>query len=680
MQMKSKKRLRTKFIFSLNAITLILLLASTLISYLFTVKEYRQNRESEFHLAVVNAGKDTNIFFENFGNLVRTISSDMQHYSLAELHQNQQEIQNKLTRQADRYQGVVVSIYMGLADRLFIDSSAWIPPDDYDPTSRAWYVDALSAGDIVCTEPYVDADSKEMIVTLSQKLQTADGKTGVLALDVFITELVDFINQIAILDTTGDAFLLDHADHVVVHASPQYLPVIQTDEIRFSHYADIPQREIESVQRVDVNQTLITVGKIRDYDNVSQILATIDIPASNWTLGMTVPLSDLNKGLSRILGNTLLSLLVLIVLSVFVVTLITGRLLSPIYVIMEAARRLAAGDANVDVQVNTRDELEDLAQDFSAMARSTQEQIQTLQAMGAGNFSTQVTPKSREDLLSESINAVSHNMCQLVQTIRSSADEVSKGSLQVQDSSQALAQSTTQQAASIEEISSSLNQISDQTADNAQKAQKANDMSHDIHNSAREGTEKMKAMVQAVHNIDEATQNISKIIKVIDEIAFQTNILALNAAVEAARAGQHGKGFAVVAAEVRTLAAKSAQAAGDTHALIANSLSLADGGVDMASQTQQSLEDIVREINTVSNLINGISHAAREQTNAIHQINQAIEQVSQVIQNNSAGSEESASASITLSNQAEHLRSLMEQFQISSGPFLPRTNHNTPIL
>ena len=251
--------------------------------------------------------------------------------------------------------------------------------------------------------------------------------------------------------------------------------------------------------------------------------------------------------------------------------------------------------------------------------------------------------------------------------INSSSNQVHSGSKQIADGAQALAQGSTEQASSIQQLSASITGIAQKTMDNADLAGKAAALADTIMKSAEKGSNQMNEMMAAVSDINQASQSISKVIKVIDDIAFQTNILALNAAVEAARAGQHGKGFAVVAEEVRNLAAKSSEAAKDTGGLISNSIEKAELGSRIASETAASLAEIVSGINESNKIVNDIAKSSGEQSAGIAQINSGIDHVAVVVSQNSATALQSAAASIEMSGQADTLEVLISQFKLRQG-------------
>jgi methyl-accepting chemotaxis protein len=262
--------------------------------------------------------------------------------------------------------------------------------------------------------------------------------------------------------------------------------------------------------------------------------------------------------------------------------------------------------------------------------------------------------------LNYTIDTLSKTLAQ----INEASDQVASGAGQVAMASQNISHGSTEQASSVEELSASMTDLSNQTKDNAQAANEADKLAVKVRESADIGKQRMNDMLGAMNEIDASSQNIAKIIKVIDEIAFQTNILALNAAVEAARAGVHGKGFAVVAEEVRNLAARSAEAARETTALIEGSMDHISRGSDYTSQTATVLEEIVNGIKNVSESVANIARSSNDQASAILQIDSGIDQVARIVQSHSATAEQSAATSEELTGQASMLKELVSSFEL----------------
>lgn len=290
----------------------------------------------------------------------------------------------------------------------------------------------------------------------------------------------------------------------------------------------------------------------------------------------------------------------------------------------------------------------------------------TLNKVSTGNLDVEIKNEYQGDFIEikNSINSVIKSFGEVLLSIRSTAQQVASNSKHVSDSAQVLSQASTEQASTIDQLNSSIEGIAGQVKQNAVNANQANELAYTAKTSAIDGDKDMKDMLNAMADISNSTKSISAIIKVVDEIAFQTNILALNAAVEAARAGKYGKGFAVVADEVRNLAAKSADAVKETTELIDISIKKTAFGMQIADKTASSFNNIVDRITKVANLIENIAVASNEQTIGIQQINVGISQVSQVVQNNSSTAEESAAASEEMNAQAEVLKEMVKQYNL----------------
>jgi len=317
------------------------------------------------------------------------------------------------------------------------------------------------------------------------------------------------------------------------------------------------------------------------------------------------------------------------------------------------------------------------------VARYISKSIETLivaaNKIAKGELDVEITVSSTDEFgqLSQAFRNMTANVNDAMTNINSASEQVAAGAKNVSDASISLSQGATEQASSVEELLSSLEEIAAQTKMNAGNADKANELTNAAQVSAGHGNEDMKQMLNAMTAINDSSANISKIIKVIDEIAFQTNILALNAAVEAARAGQHGKGFAVVAEEVRNLAARSAKAAKETTDMIEGSIQKVNDGTKIAHKTAEALNAIVKTVTEVATLVEGIATASNEQDMALTQINQGVVQVSQVVQANSATSEESAAASEELSAQAELLKETVSQFKLQTTSRMSNFHNDT---
>ena len=332
----------------------------------------------------------------------------------------------------------------------------------------------------------------------------------------------------------------------------------------------------------------------------------------------------------------------------------------------EAVKTLSSGNTDVELEKLADDEFGELVDELNKLVDNTKEQSEIAEAIAGGDLTVTVTPKSEHDVMGNALKTLVENNLSALSNINIGAYQVMTSSSQVASASESLAQGSTEQASAIEEVTASIAEVAEKTKQNAEEANKAAELVNTVIEDVQEGNKEMGEMLEAMEDINKSSESISKIIKVIDDIAFQTNILALNAAVEAARAGDAGKGFAVVAEEVRNLAAKSAQAAAETAELIENSIEKVNTGSGIANETYKSLEVITQVVKESESLINGIAESSNYQATAVAQINQAIGQISQVVQTNSATSEECAAASDELSGQAAKMRELIAVYNLGN--------------
>ena len=365
---------------------------------------------------------------------------------------------------------------------------------------------------------------------------------------------------------------------------------------------------------------------------------------------------------------SVVGLLILIAISFFLIK----RALNPLQGIALAGKAVAEGNFDVKVSYDRQDEIGDLAAAIQSVMQHVREIISDLSdklsELAKGNFrvsleNTEQYPGAYRPLLN-SLQEISNDLNKTMVEIKTSAREVNAGAEQVSSGAQGLSQGATEQASSIEELSATVNDISEHIKKTAENTRLANTEAQNAGKEVSHSDKQMQQMKAAMENINQKSGEISKIIKTIDDIAFQTNILALNAAIEAARAGVAGKGFAVVADEVGNLAQKSANAAKDTTMLIEETLQAVEQGTVLADSTAESLQRVVTGASKVTELVNQIAEASVEQSRAVEQGSTGIDQISSVVQSNTATAEESAAASEELSGQANILNELVGRFQL----------------
>ena len=427
----------------------------------------------------------------------------------------------------------------------------------------------------------------------------------------------------------------------------------------------VNQNNIRKAADVLFNSVNPSLTKVRD--NLTEIGSTVEETANagyNSTQAMA--------RFTQVLVVVFQLITVLITLGLFYV--ITRSIVAPVKEIEKAAQEMAKGSLHVRLEYRSKDELGGLAESMRTTISNFGSMIddisELLGSMAIGDF--QVSSKIHEQYVRDyepillAIRCIRNNLSEALLHINQSADLVASGSEQVSSGAQALSQGAAEQASSIEELAAAINDISNHINISVQNAKEARAKSEETSVSLIRSNEKMTEMNRAMAEISEKSNEIGKIIKTIEDIAFQTNILALNAAVEAARAGEAGKGFAVVADEVRNLASKSGEAAKNTTLLIEESMQAVKNGTRITAETTEAIRAVVENGQQINRIVEEIASVSDKQAAAVKQVAQGIDQVSSVVQTNSATAEQSAAASEELSGQAQIMKGLVQNFQLYS--------------
>lgn len=431
--------------------------------------------------------------------------------------------------------------------------------------------------------------------------------------------------------------------------------------------------ELDYVQGMMAQGTAFHVETTRENgEKVTRFFTPLHAGSEVWWSLTAAESKDVN---AAVVQNTIWMVVIFaaaLVVIIFTLIYLLHKMLNPMKDVVSAAEQIAAGQLDVQLQTSAEDEIGILSQTFQKMSNNLKTIVSDVQyllgEMSGGNF--KIKSKTESSYVGDfeafilSMRQMNHTLSNTLSQINQSADQVSSGSDQVASGAQALSQGTTEQASSVEELAATINEISAKVQGTAQNAALARNQSAETEQEVSTCNKQMHEMITAMDEISNKSTEIGKIIKTIEDIAFQTNILALNAAVEAARAGEAGKGFAVVADEVRNLASKSAEASHDTAALIEGSRLAVEKGTAIANGTASALTHVVTSVQSSALTIEKIAEAANEQATAIAQVTSGIDQISSVIQTNSATAEESAAASEQLSSQSQILKQLAEEFHL----------------
>lgn len=534
-------------------------------------------------------------------------------------------------------------------------------PEGLIVTERDWYKAAVAAdGKMICTDPYIDANTGSLVVTVAKIIKKGSEIFCVVGADVTIDELVAKCSEFKIYDNSY-TFLVSTAGDFIVHENADFLPTAADDEAKFVNVADVPQYSGKNI-------TVDSVVKIKDYNNKTVMVCTS--PLSNgWQLGYSIDYREYSRSL-RMLRIVYISIFVPAILAVlFGGRFILKKCLKPVKSIHKAILSMENGDLSYAPDYFGDDILgtlcEALAKTNTALKGYVNDISVNLENMANGNFNVRFSADYVGDFSSikGSIEGIASSMQSVIEGVSTASSQVTIGADSVSETATSLAMGASEQSQTVDELNEIIEHFMTLVSQSVDNADKAKENSNQTGECIENSNASMKELLNSMEQITEMSTQIEKIVKTIDDIAFQTNILALNAAVEAARAGAAGKGFAVVADEVRNLASKSAEAAKGTTVLIQNTTEAVAKGSAIANATAESLDAVTTKSRDVNDLVESISKACDEQRAQISVITDKLGAISDIARKNAATAEESAASSEELSGQARTLDDLMAQFR-----------------
>lgn len=546
--------------------------------------------------------------------------------------------------------------------------------DIFDVYGESFYTQAKNDGKTFVMEPYLDETSGKMMISIISPIYDNAGEfRGVMGVDVDLSTL-----QTGKFAATGykssHMLVLSQSGKVLIDSANNANQGKDMSSLNYEGLADaltqtlaLPEGTTYTNEQYLVRQDVANplTGK-----EALSIMVPINKYGSRWVAQISVDNSEREASVWEDTRYLALDIVILGFILLLIMSRLVRRKITPLKEIVYGLEQLSEGNLNVKINLNTNDEFETLAETLTRTSQTLRNYVgeisEVLSEMANDNMDVTIEQEYLGDFtpIKTSILTITESLNGALSDIKDASEQVSGGSDLVSQASQTLSQGASEQANAVEALAKTISSISEQVTDNANNAENASEMAATVGQEITDCSSKMEEMMGAMSEINKSSDSIGKIIKVIEDIAFQTNILALNAAVEASRAGVAGRGFAVVADEVRKLASQSSESASDTTKLIQSSISSVEHGMKIASETAESMGQVVNGAQTIIQKIDMISDASKQQADSILQVTRNVESISDVVQNNSATAEESAAASEELSNQAKMLMEQVGRFHI----------------